>query len=1708
MQLRTSAVFLLFGLALSIRAAHGTPCQVVLPSTFKVQQKQNANVYFEEGEGSSGSIATRPQVTLSVRRSSAAGAVCDSSLPEPCLAFKTKRGSLGRSVHVPIKVFASRVPECLPGEVIPVTVTAVCRLGNSTRSQSWDVSLRCRRARVILQLDKPVYSAGQKVFMRGFFVDDMLRTVKQNVTLEVRNPNGVLVGLKMVTSGQASQGVVEHEFILDTEPQFGFWSVSALPAVADGNAVLFMPTRTTFEVKDYVLPRFQVEVNLPSYIEHLEDPDIAVDIAASYTFNAAVAGSVSITAAIVWKEKRRELILSKIEKDLVPEVKHGRMYGRTSFTIPSSSIWEALGYGVFPLGSCLKVEAAVRDRTSLRQVKGAALTCFIDQPCRIDATMLDSVIKPGLPFSSQVRLVDYEDHPAPDRSVTITFRQIGSGFSASTQVMQAMSDSNGFIHFRLPGVGILPNTYSASMKIMSNCSQPFEQHFRICHASPSCPGNIKLVAETRQRAAVEENHLLQIQVSQAPEQNMNITVQAVRDGSILHTSQHTILSGNAHLEDIHVYIRPEWSPGFYWLVYHICDGASNIIADSVYQPVAHYQQNQARFHFEPHQVEFSHGYQQAPMLKLSAQRGTSMYMLTVDQSVYFMNATNRLTHESIASYGLQDYPNSCLYEDSCNPTIIFKKAGLLTPIVLHRLAVVERNLTNPHCLRESMERIDIEDCCQQGRAVGKHLVGKGYVSLRCLTAATRTHRQDKVCSSVFQSCCVNYHTVKGPIDPDRLRTSSGKRFSLDKLYERNYFPETMIRTIDMDEPTKLVPFHLPDTITTWSMQAVAVHNAFPLAIPKELQFTVHKEFFLEVHLPSTLTHKEQFELRVTLHSRSARPQPFDVYLVGSWKYCSQAGSGGRSGNASIIVPREGTISLTFVITPLVTGDIEIGVQAIGKSPQESDYVTRMIHVKPSGVRITDQCDSFPIVLRQGNSFEQEFNLTLPGNQLPSTSTAMIKVSGNVLSHLSQLDGVDDMLEMPYGCGEQNMMRFSINVFVLRYLSRTCAPESTGQALNRLVKHKALMYMRTGYQRQLNFQRDDGSFSAFGNKDKSGSTWLTAFVAKSFCAVDASMRQDIPIDDTVIEKALLWLKSHRTHAGGFYEAGDVIDECIMGGAGGYRSPEFINYQLTAYVAIAMFECSERFPMVREAAQEAATYLTNRYSKLINTYDLALASYALSLAGQRVIDPGVILSKLDSFSTVIDGSTCDTRHQRTPSQNGRSCTGVFLETSAYAMLARMQLGAIEECGQCYVDWFLRWRKDSGGFVSTQDTVLVTQALTEYHCCHVGEQLQQNLSITLTSRMMNTNKTEARHLSINAFNKDLEQRVLVRPNFNKGLSIRVNASGEGRATVQYCLKYNVMQHEKTCNFTIHTRLTPSEACSQNAPGTLKPESCMIVMDVTVSFIANGELNSTGMVIVEITMLSGFTVDVKDLHRIVEEYGRVRRAERHGQTVLIYLTSLKAGKAMTISLRLFRTALLGLLQPAAIKVYDYYNPGISCHKFYNLPTRNPMLSLLCHDQGCLCGAGECKRCPRAGIYSVASTVKGMAQVVCQNDYAWRIKVLKRIALESGWVRFRIIIEFRIKRGSRDVAAGDKFTFYRPAHCTCPDMERGASYLITGPDRGLKLMLDKDTSIERWTKTRRFCRLRRLIRTKPGVCDAVDAVWYEFKQGKEYNACGALPKP
>lgn len=62
------------------------------------------------------------------------------------------------------------------------------------------------------------------------------------------------------------------------------------------------------------------------------------------------------------------------------------------------------------------------------------------------------------------------------------------------------------------------------------------------------------------------------------------------------------------------------------------------------------------------------------------------------------------------------------------------------------------------------------------------------------------------------------------------------------------------------------------------------------------------------------------------------------------------------------------------------------------------------------------------------------------------------LSGDILG--SSINGLASLIRMPYGCGEQNMINFAPNIYVLDYLTKK-------KQLTENLKEKALSFMRQG-----------------------------------------------------------------------------------------------------------------------------------------------------------------------------------------------------------------------------------------------------------------------------------------------------------------------------------------------------------------------------------------------------------------------------------------------------------------------------------------------------------------------------------------------------------------------------------------------------------------------------------------------------------------------
>lgn len=283
--------------------------------------------------------------------------------------------------------------------------------------------------------------------------------------------------------------------------------------------------------------------------------------------------------------------------------------------------------------------------------------------------------------------------------------------------------------------------------------------------------------------------------------------------------------------------------------------------------------------------------------------------------------------------------------------------------------------------------------------------------------------------------------------------------------------------------------------------------------------------------------------------------------------------------------------------------------------------------------------------------------------------------------------------IPYGCGEQNMLNFVPNIIILEYLTIL-------QKLTPEIALKAKKYMETGYQRELTYKHFDGSYSAFGKSDKAGSTWLTAFVAKSFNQAS----KHIQIEENHVKEALKFLSLTQDANGSFKENGTVFHTDMQGGSSK-------GLALTAYVLVTFLENESEIKNYQSTIEKALNYIVSNSKELEDNYSLAITAYALQLAKHKLKDSIMenLINKADNDQNGLMRWSKQMLKSDEKNPYNDQPNAINIEMTAYALQAFIEAGK-ESDSIPILKWLITQRNENGGFQSTQDTVVGLQAMSK--------------------------------------------------------------------------------------------------------------------------------------------------------------------------------------------------------------------------------------------------------------------------------------------------------------------------------------------------------------------------------------------------------------
>ncbi|XP_025031018.1 alpha-2-macroglobulin-like protein 1 [Python bivittatus] len=653
-------------------------------------------------------------------------------------------------------------------------------------------------------------------------------------------------------------------------------------------------------------------------------------------------------------------------------------------------------------------------------------------------------------------------------------------------------------------------------------------------------------------------------------------------------------------------------------------------------------------------------------------------------------------------------------------------------------------------------------------------------------------------------------------------------------------------------------------------------------IPVETTIRVFQPFFLDLTLPYSVIRGETFQIKVIVFNFLKDCIQVRTTLLESQevevKPCPDC-------QFTTCLCAEEAKVFSWNVTAMQLGHVNISVSSEAEETQElcgnkisvtptrgrSDTVIKSLLVKPEGVLEEETQNTF--LCSSGDPASEDVGLTMPEAVVQDSGRATVSVIGDIMG--AALENIDHLLQMPFGCGEQNMVKFVPNIVVLQYL------EKTNQATPE-IKNKAIAHMKSGYQRQLLYKHDDGSYSAFGKSDKEGNTWLTAFVAKAY----GQAKPYIYVDEKHIQDAVHWLGKHQLPSGCFESVGRLFNNALKGGVDDHLS-------LTAYVTASLLEL--QLEKNGSMVDDALLCLKRSLSSVNSTYPKALLAYVFTLAGDTETRQQ-LLRDLEEEVLKTETSVSQT------------------EILAYFLLAYLSKPEIStddiKHASKIVRILVKLQNPYGGFYSTQDTVVALQGLARYAALTYIE--IENLKVVVKS-----SKGFQHEFHVNKKNRLVLQQASLPKN---PCQYQGEVSGDGCAYVQTILRYNHLP-QKTNIFTLNVETFPKECnfASRKYFG----------IQLQVSYI--GQRETSNMALIEVNLVSGF-IPVKKSLKKLEGTAHVKKVEFDPDKISIYLDQLD-NTVQNYNFYVEQEVKVTDLKPAIVKVYDYYHPDDNAVVEYNAP-------------------------------------------------------------------------------------------------------------------------------------------------------------------------------
>ncbi|XP_046910274.2 venom factor isoform X2 [Dermatophagoides farinae] len=603
----------------------------------------------------------------------------------------------------------------------------------------------------------------------------------------------------------------------------------------------------------------------------------------------------------------------------------------------------------------------------------------------------------------------------------------------------------------------------------------------------------------------------------------------------------------------------------------------------------------------------------------------------------------------------------------------------------------------------------------------------------------------------------------------------------------------------------------PHSITSWIISSISLSQKDGLCFAKDQRITTYKPFFVHVSMAQFLILNEHTEVSATIFNYLDENLRVKIHFYKNDEICSEASDKIEKSEILLNIKAKSSMTKSFPIVPIKIGTFTIKLKASAyiRNKYISDIIMKNITVRFPG-KVIEEATSLD--LDPGNRAKRETTIftekptnritskVYPEKQLqkidilfqknvekknpdveivPGTMRHKLSLIGSKFNpSIKSIEELDHLIKKPKGCGEQNMYFMAFNLYTMNYLKQM-------GKLKESTEIRALNYLKRALRQELNFRKEDGSFSAFVNRESS--IWLTAFISKVFCQSGTLLREYM--DNEIIVSAIKWLLEKQSSDGSWKEIFPILHEKALGGTNQG------SHTLTAYIIIALNECQKYLRKIdvphdlnlNEKILLAQEYLHKKFKFFDeNSYSLSIITYSL-ISRQSIHDK--------TNELIVKLMNHDDKKRDNKSNHFYYNNDYSIETTSYVLLSLAEYIPKDELTDSLANFLTLQQKD-GAFDNTQDTIVALEALASYYSkiqSHINDyKLMSNISF---------NYRPKRSIEFTEENNDLLHIIDVEKNTD---NVDIVTLGNGLGKIELLTTYNVLNPNDKCHFELSIRLS----------------------------------------------------------------------------------------------------------------------------------------------------------------------------------------------------------------------------------------------------------------------------------------------------------------